>query len=439
MKQAAVIFGTLALGIIAGVTSCESDAKKSGASDEPAIYNQDNRLDWYQVSSNPQLQQAARSTLIMIDRSTLSSSGLTVGQNQSFQLPSQTFGTRFQLCPSEAFRTQPSVGSCSAFLIGPDTIATAGHCIKSQTDCETKAFVLDFMYDSASSNPLSSKMDKVFSCKTLLGRSQVVTGADYAILKLDRPVVGRQPLVLNNQNNLSVGTAIAMIGYPSGIPLKIAAGASVRNSSDINFFVTDLDAFGGNSGSAVVNLSTGLVEGILVRGVTDFVDQNGCKVAKVCTGNSCTGEEVTKSAIVAAAIAGTANQSSGTGSGTQSGSSGTNGTGSNGGTGANGTVANNPSTGTNPAVSSSGFRSSLTSLFRIANTRVRNCKLSLGVKGLEATQNPDEVLMSIDIKQTDSQAQETKEVTVNTKTASSALISILGSVARTTLTRCFLN
>jgi hypothetical protein len=73
----------------------------------------------------------------------------------------------------------------------------------------------------------------------------------------------------------------------------------VRDASKPGFFVANLDTYGGNSGSAVFNAATGLVEGILVRGEQDYVQKGDCRVSNVCPADGCRGEDVTKIAAVA--------------------------------------------------------------------------------------------------------------------------------------------
>src|SRR5205814_1482337 len=107
---------------------------------------------------------------------------------------------------------------------------------------------------------------EVYGCKELLGREQVGTGADWALIRLDRAVVGHQPLKINASGSIEKGTEIVVIGHPAGLPTKVAGNAAVRDASKEGFFVANLDTFGGNSGSAVFNAKTGQIEGILVRG-----------------------------------------------------------------------------------------------------------------------------------------------------------------------------
>ena len=87
-----------------------------------------------------------------------------------------------------------------------------------------------------------------------------------------------------------------VIGHPSGLPTKISDGAIVRENANKVFFQSTLDTFGGNSGSAVFDAKTGLVEGILVRGERDYVQDPvmNCSRPKVCKVTECRGEDVTR-------------------------------------------------------------------------------------------------------------------------------------------------
>jgi hypothetical protein len=59
------------------------------------------------------------------------------------------------------------------------------------------------------------------------------------------------------------------------------------------YFRANLDTYGGNSGSAVFDANTGVVEGILVRGENDFVTRGSCRATNYCPANGCRGEDVT--------------------------------------------------------------------------------------------------------------------------------------------------
>ena len=72
----------------------------------------------------------------------------------------------------------------------------------------------------------------------------------------------------------------------------------MRDPSPNGFFVATTDSYGGNSGSAVLSQETHQIEGVLVRGETDFVIEGNCHVSKVCAEDACRGEDVTKVAAI---------------------------------------------------------------------------------------------------------------------------------------------
>ena len=77
--------------------------------------------------------------------------------------------------------------------------------------------------------------------------------------------------------------------------LKIADGAEVRENEFDGFFVANIDASRGSTGSPVLDAETMLVEGILVRGDDELVLQDGCWASQRCGDNNCRGEDVTRS------------------------------------------------------------------------------------------------------------------------------------------------
>ena len=93
-----------------------------------------------------------------------------------------------------------------------------------------------------------------------------------------------------------MGEKLYLGGYPSGLPLKMAGGARVRNNRGENYFLANLDSFEGNSGGPVFNSKGDFVEGILVGGEEDYVwsDRRECFKPKRCFNLGCNGEEVTR-------------------------------------------------------------------------------------------------------------------------------------------------
>jgi hypothetical protein len=75
------------------------------------------------------------------------------------ELLTMNYGQRFNLCPSERFREQPSGSFCSGILVAPDIIATAAHCITEMNVADIR-FVFGYhMRDSATPNLVINNSD----------------------------------------------------------------------------------------------------------------------------------------------------------------------------------------------------------------------------------------------------------------------------------------
>lgn len=251
------------------------------------IYGEDNRKDVFE-STDSVLVELSKSTAAMISSERLKST------NGDVVISAQTLESR-GICAKERFSKQISAANCSGFLVAPNVLVTAGHCIKSEMDCSSYKWVFDFKVDHSDQADVQVPKTSVYNCKKIISRSlDQMSKDDYAVIQLDRKVLDRRPLAFRKSGKISVGSQIAVIGHPTGLPTKIADGAKVR-SLNSKFFVANLDTYGGNSGSAVFNLKTSEVEGILVRGENDYVPDSelGCQVSNVCANESCRGEDVT--------------------------------------------------------------------------------------------------------------------------------------------------
>lgn len=258
------------------------------------LYHYDSRLD-VEDSPNPAYRELAKSTAAQIPWSELDKGKV----NTTFTNP-ETLTEAFNICPSERFSDQLAMANCSGFLVGPDLLVTAGHCIipksKGGDQCEKFAWVFD--YTRESEGVMSS--ESVYGCKEVLDHALDGNAKkDYALVRLDRPVLDRAYLEVRTEGEVATGTDLLMAGHPSGLPTKVADAATVRSSRHDEYFTADVDAFGGNSGSAVMDAQTGVVEGILVRGSRDyFYSRNkGCYETNLCDdigGFGCGGESVSR-------------------------------------------------------------------------------------------------------------------------------------------------
>ncbi len=279
-----------------GFVLCSLLTSLSAFAEDRVIYGEDNRKELFDPTNDQMLLDSARSTAILIEDKDLIKNAATP---EVIGLPTKSFKQRAGVCDNERFASQASAGFCSGFLVGDDLFVTAGHCIENQEGCDAISMVFGFGYDKEDKDLSKVSAKEVYHCKSIVKRElqQTATGRDYAVIKLDRPVVGRAPLKLRRTGAVHVGDGVAVIGNPVGLPTKITDGAKVRSvKAEQPYFVANLDTYGGNSGSAVFNLVTGEVEGILVRGETDFDSSGpgGCRVSRVCKDNTCRGEDVTK-------------------------------------------------------------------------------------------------------------------------------------------------
>jgi S1-C subfamily serine protease len=198
-----------------------------------------------------------------------------------------------RVCPSNRFSEQITVPSCSGFLVKPNILITAGHCMRNPEDCSAHYWVFGYALKSATDVDYQ-KVDsnQVYRCKSVLARRQEDFGAvDYTIIELDRPVVNRQPLPLGFHTAVRAGQSVIGIGHPNGLPMKLADGATIIEIADENrTLATDLDQFQGNSGSPIFDANTREVIGIASNGHADYVrDQEKlCKIPKICNpGDKC--------------------------------------------------------------------------------------------------------------------------------------------------------
>jgi V8-like Glu-specific endopeptidase len=260
------------------------------------IYGEDNRKDLLE-ESDAHWRQLASSTVALFDEGQI----LESDDPDYFNIDADHYGQENALCEDEPFYDQPTGAFCSGFLIEPDVVVTAGHCIRNEYNCEAVRFVFGYHYTGVNSDPLKIPQDWVYACQDIIHtEANGATGSDFALIRLDRPVLAFAPLDVRTEGQVEQGDRFTVVGYPKGIPAKLAHGGHLRDNEDEIFFVASLDTFGGNSGSAVFNTNTRKVEGLIVRGETDFKydKSNKCRRSFACEDFNCRGEDVVRIAEV---------------------------------------------------------------------------------------------------------------------------------------------
>ncbi|HBB66221.1 MAG TPA: hypothetical protein DCZ93_02755, partial [Elusimicrobia bacterium] len=188
------------------------------------------------------------------------------------------------------------------------------------------AFVFGYaVHESGGKARTEIPAGEVYTCSEIVKRQLVnvttaednmestVYGPDYALIRLDRKVKGHKPLPVNRGGGVKKGTPLFVTGHPTGLPLKFAGNARVIKDVDgaSAYFGTNLDTFGGNSGSPVFNAETLLIEGIHVRGEggQHFIPTfEGCNTYLVRPPGTGSGGHVTKVDFLAEEIPPTAGE-----------------------------------------------------------------------------------------------------------------------------------
>ncbi|HIJ70081.1 MAG TPA: PASTA domain-containing protein, partial [Planctomycetes bacterium] len=271
-------------------------AQTKGLSWAKLIYGTDNRLDEYQVT-DPCLLSVGDSTVALIYQSDLTYNG-----DGTYTLLSDTLaqwyqwldpiGTGNPLCSDEPFRNQPAPAYGSGFLVAEDIIVTAGH-LACDGDCSNWAIIFGFVMLDADTPVLTIDESEIYYCNEVLGRTD--GSPDWAIMRLDRPVTGHDPLPFRTSGKIPDNEPVIVIGHPYGVPRKYAAGATVRDNSGVTYFSANTDTYQGNSGSVVINAGSYEVEGILFGGNVDWADNGSCDRSNVCPDTGCPGwEDITR-------------------------------------------------------------------------------------------------------------------------------------------------
>jgi hypothetical protein len=257
------------------------------------IYGPDDRKEIFLAPADAAIARNIAATVALVNLGTLRQNG-----DGSWSISAPSLKAEQNVCDTEQFKDEPAAAFCSGFLVAPDVIATAGHCVETVNDLQQFRFVFGFAMTAPTQTRTVFTANDVYRGVDILGRVLTPNEADWALVRLERGVLGRNPVRRRAVGQIADFADVYVVGHPSGLPAKFAPNAKVRRNDSSAFFVANLDTYGGNSGSPVFNAISNEVEGILVRGETDFISAGACRISKECPSSGCRGEDVTRITIL---------------------------------------------------------------------------------------------------------------------------------------------
>jgi V8-like Glu-specific endopeptidase len=247
--------------------STPSAAELAGAR-APLIHGSDDRRDLYAVEDVEVRSLALSGTVALIPPGSM-----TTTANGSLAFGNETLSDIFDLCDSEPFLWQPSLASCSGVLLDDDLVVTAAHCV-TFLPCQNQLWVFGYAILKEGVRP---QLDEgaIYRCRSVPVREYGTTRdggrLDFAIVQLDRPVSSHRRAAIITNQPIPTGERATVIGYPSGLPVKVDRGATILDTreAEADYLTLASDTFIGSSGSGVFNRQNELVA-IIVRGGEDY-------------------------------------------------------------------------------------------------------------------------------------------------------------------------
>lgn len=251
-------------------TELEYPFAAPGSQPSRGVFGSDDRKE---VKDAEGYEDFVRATAVMISKESIYNNEFYAWSLRD--LLKNEFGTD-KFDSSVKYLDQPTVGTCTGFLIAPGILVTAGHCINSMEEANEYVWVFDYTNESdfIDGNRLKFKPENIFEVESIItSKLDDNTDDDYAFLRLKETSM-RAPYRFRTSGTVLENGAINTIGCPTGLPLKFSTNAVVVDNSPKNWFKSDIDSFPGNSGGPVFD-QNGFIEGILVRGAVTYSAADG--------------------------------------------------------------------------------------------------------------------------------------------------------------------
>ena len=187
----------------------------------------------------------------------------------------RAFAIEEDLCPEERFKDALRFGKCTAFKISDNAIATAGHCLQTETSvkdfCQEYLMVFNFNDLNVKQGvqaDVTVKESQVVSCEDILFYSSA-NADDVAIVsaKMSSDI----PSLKISDRALKVKDEVVKVGHGYGY-LSNSSFGKVTEVDELYRIRSTNDVFGGDSGSPLLDAKTHEVVGVMVRATDSRVE-----------------------------------------------------------------------------------------------------------------------------------------------------------------------
>lgn len=270
---------SLAVGLLGCVTlasaACDTDAPDPApARRVPILYGHDDRQELFEVADGPRRARVELSVVALLRKEWV------VEHDGGVEVTAPTRTELAGVCEDERFADQPAAAVCSGVLVDWDLILTASHCVRGYA---LNDLVVAFGYFNEAHGVLALQSQDLFEPVEIIAESiEQQNGRavlDYAFVRLDRATrLPREPAPIRMSiDSAEIGDRLISAGASEGIPIKVDAGALIRQVriAERDHFVADTDTAKGGSGGAAFDAELALL-GVLFGGGEDLIEDGAC-------------------------------------------------------------------------------------------------------------------------------------------------------------------